>query len=64
MIANEIHAERTTGVMLLIARRVDGDVRTLLDWRGALAVGAAFGVVVSLFRRGPPLSLADPGAGA
>jgi hypothetical protein len=36
--------------MFLIARRVEGNVRTVLDWRGAVAFGAAFGVVVSLFR--------------
>jgi hypothetical protein len=35
----------------MIARHVEGDVRTLLDWRGAIAFGAAFGVVVSFFRR-------------
>ena len=52
VIANEVHAERSTGVLLLLARRVDGDVRTLLDWRGALAFGAAFGIVASLLRRG------------
>jgi hypothetical protein len=51
IIANHVHVERTTGVLFLIARRVDGDVRALLDWRGALAFGAAFGIVASLFRR-------------
>jgi hypothetical protein len=51
MIANNVHVERTTGVLVMIARHVEGDVRTLLDWRGAIAFGAAFGVVVSLFRR-------------
>jgi hypothetical protein len=51
MIANNIHVERTTGVFVMIARHVEGDVRTLLDWRGAAAFGAAFGVVVSLLRR-------------
>ena len=35
---------------MLIARKVEGDVRTLLDWRGAIAFGAAFGIIVSLFR--------------
>jgi hypothetical protein len=38
-------------VGLLLANRVDGDVRTLLDWRGALAAGAAIGLVVGLLRR-------------
>lgn len=51
MIANHVHVERTTGVLFMIARRVEGDVRVLFDWRGAAAFGAAFGVVVSLFRR-------------
>jgi hypothetical protein len=51
VIANNVHVERTTGVLVMIARHVEGDVRTILDWRGAVAFGAAFGVVVSLFRR-------------
>jgi hypothetical protein len=51
MLANNVHVERTTGVFVMIARHVEGDVRTLLDWRGAIAFGAAFGAVVSLFRR-------------
>jgi len=50
LVANEVHVERTTGVMILIARKVEGNVRTILDWRGAIAFGAAFGVVVSIFR--------------
>ena len=28
-----------------------GDVKTILDWRGALAFGAAFGIVSTLLRR-------------
>ena len=51
MVANNVHIERTTGVLFLIARKVDGNVKALLDWRGALAFGAAFGIVTSLFRR-------------
>jgi hypothetical protein len=43
--------ERPSGVLFLIARKVDGNVKAVLDWRGALAFGAAFGVVASLFRR-------------
>lgn len=38
-------------VGILIARDVEGDVRALLDWRGALALGAALGVVIGLLRR-------------
>jgi hypothetical protein len=51
ILANNVRIEKTTGVILLIARRVEGDVRTILDWRGAIAFGAAFGVVLSIFRR-------------
>jgi hypothetical protein len=36
---------------MLIAGRVEGNVRTLLDWRGAIAFGAAFGLVAGLVRR-------------
>lgn len=51
LVANEVRIDRTTGVLVLIARRVEGNVRTVLDWRGALAFGAAFGAVVGLLRR-------------
>ena len=51
LVANTVHVERATGVVFLIARRVDGNVRAILDWRGALAFGAAFGLVTGLVRR-------------
>jgi hypothetical protein len=37
-------------VFVLLARSVSGDVRPLLDWRAALALGAGFALVRSLFR--------------
>ncbi len=40
-----------SGVVVLIAGRTDGQVRPVLDWRGALAAGAAFAVVASILRR-------------
>ena len=43
--------DRPSGVLMLIAGRVDGPVKALLDWRAALAFGAAFGLVVGLVRR-------------
>ncbi|MEO5941229.1 MAG: hypothetical protein ABIZ72_09525, partial [Candidatus Limnocylindrales bacterium] len=52
LVANVVHVDRPSGVLFLIARRVDGNVKALLDWRGALAFGAAFGVVTSLVRVG------------
>jgi hypothetical protein len=50
LVANNVQSTKTTGVLFLVARKVEGDVRTLLDWRGAIAFGAAFGVLVSLLR--------------
>jgi len=49
-VANNVQSTKTTGVLFLVARKVEGDVRTLLDWRGAIAFGTALGVVVSLLR--------------
>lgn len=51
LVAAEVRVEHATGVGILLARRVVGDVRVLLDWRGALAFGAAFGLVAGLVRR-------------
>ena len=53
--AQTIFAERVTmesGSMALVvfARRVEGEVRPLLDWRGGLALGAALGVVFAILR--------------
>ena len=65
-IAREVHVEQgmirqvvaghvtfgdRSGALLVLAGRVDGTVRTLLDWRGAVAFGAAFGFVVGILRR-------------
>ena len=50
LIAGRVVAERPTGVLVMIARHVSGDIRPVLDWRGALAAGAGLGLVVSLFR--------------
>lgn len=50
VIAADVRTNQTA-VMLLIARKVTGDVRVLVDWRGALAFGAAAGLVMALFRR-------------
>ena len=52
MIAQNVEVRRPSAVLIVIAQRVSGDVRVLLDWRGALAFGAAFGVLAALFGRG------------
>ena len=49
IVAADVKAERSA-VMFLVARRVSGDVRVLLDWRGALAFGAIAGAVFGLLR--------------
>jgi hypothetical protein len=51
IIASHATLGRNVGVFMLIAGRVEGNVRTLLDWRGAIAFGAAFGLVAGLVRR-------------
>ncbi len=51
VIANKVTVNRPTGVLLLIAARVEGDIKPLLDWRGAIAAGAVIGVIVGLLRR-------------
>ena len=43
--------ERTGAVFLLVARNVDGNVKALLDWRGAVAFGAVAGILIGLLRR-------------
>lgn len=51
LIAGEVHVARPVGVFVLLAGRVDGDVRPVLDWRGALAFGAVTGLLIGLLRR-------------
>jgi hypothetical protein len=41
MIADRIEA-RETGAVFLVARQVSGDVRALLDWRGAAVLVCGF----------------------
>lgn len=60
VVAADVKAERSA-VMFLVARKVTGDVRVLLDWRGALAFGAIAGAVFGLLRRVPK---ARPGKSA
>jgi hypothetical protein len=52
LVAQEVEFRKPSAVLVLIAQRVSGDVRVLLDWRAALAFGAAFGVVAGLLGRG------------
>lgn len=51
VIANQVRFDRTSGALVVIAARAEGNIRTLLDWRGALAFGVAFGLIAGLARR-------------
>ncbi len=48
MAALNVRTENSAS-LLMLANRVEGNVTTLLDWRGALALGAVFGGVLGLF---------------
>ena len=45
LIAQRVTVTRPTGVLVMIAARVEGEVRPVLDWRGALVAGLAIGFV-------------------
>jgi hypothetical protein len=51
LVAQNVEVRRPSVVLCLIAQRVSGDVRVLMDWRGALAFGAAFGLLAGLVGR-------------
>jgi hypothetical protein len=51
VIARDVHFARGSGAAVVLAARVDGDARVLLDWRGGLAAGAVLGLVWLLLRR-------------
>jgi hypothetical protein len=51
IVALKVEVEEQVNVLFLIAGRVEGNVRTVFDWRGALAFGAVFGLLVGLLRR-------------
>jgi hypothetical protein len=50
VIAQRVAVNRPSAIGILIAQHVHGDVRPLLEWRGALAVGAALGIAVAIGR--------------
>jgi hypothetical protein len=50
VLANRVSLGRGAGVVFLFARKVEGDVRPVFDWRGGLAFGAAAGAVLAVVR--------------
>jgi hypothetical protein len=51
LVAREVTVTRPSAVVFLVAQKVSGEIKVLLDWRGALAFGAAFGVLAGLLGR-------------
>jgi hypothetical protein len=49
--ASKATFDKSSGALVVFAAKAEGNVRTVLDWRGALAFGAAFGILVGLVRR-------------
>jgi hypothetical protein len=64
VVANTVQAGPTTGILFAVARRIDGEAKILVDWRGALAFGAGLGAfiaVIHLARRwAPPTATGRP----
>ena len=50
VVANRVQAGPTTLIAFVLARRVDGNPKILLDWRGALALAAVFGALAAAVR--------------
>jgi hypothetical protein len=51
VIARDVHFARGSGAAVVIAARVDGDARILLDWRGGLAAGTVLALAWLILRR-------------
>ena len=50
VVANTVQTGPSTGILFAVARRIDGEAKILLDWRGALAFGGALGAFLALIR--------------
>ena len=61
VVAAEVRAEQGSIIGIALAPRISGQARILLDWRGGLAFGAAFGLVLGLLRRRGGASKDDRG---
>jgi hypothetical protein len=51
VVADHVTFEKQSGAFMVLARRVEGNIRPVLDWRGALAAGAALGIAIGLLSR-------------
>jgi hypothetical protein len=51
VLGGRVTFERQSFAGVVIARRVDGDIRPLMDWRGALAFAGVVGVLMAVVRK-------------
>jgi hypothetical protein len=51
VVADKAQLDAETSVFLLISGSASGEVKPVLDWRAALAIGAGFALVLSALRR-------------
>lgn len=50
VVANTVQTGPSTGILVAVARRIDGEAKILVDWRGALAFGSALGAFLALIQ--------------
>ena len=51
MAAGRVTFQRRSVAGVVIAGRVDGEVKPLLDWRGAIVLAGVLGLVTAIVRR-------------
>jgi hypothetical protein len=51
LLGGRVTLRQPSAIGILIAGRVEGTVRPILDWRGALAAGIAIGLISRILRR-------------
>jgi hypothetical protein len=51
VVADTATVEEGSNAFLVVTRSLSGNVRPTIDWRGALALGAGMGLVMSILRR-------------
>ncbi len=51
VVADQATVEEGSNTFLVVSRSVNGEVRSTVDWRAAMAFGAGLGLVVSILRR-------------
>jgi hypothetical protein len=51
LVSGRVTVRQPSAIGVVIAGRVDGTIRPILDWRGAAAFGAVFALVLGIVRR-------------